>query len=337
MMRVQLRIAQPCRLAVDFEVDGFTVLLGASGAGKSTVLKALAGLLPSAGQPWAGLPPQQRPVGYMPQGHALFPHLRAWQNVAYAFGGSLRARREQALELLDAVALGDRAQHFPDQLSGGQQQRVALARALARSPQLLLLDEPTSALDAHLREAVGAELIARLRRLGIAALAATHDVALAAMADRVVLLDDGVIVQQGAAVEVLAQPGGIAAAALLGRRNRFEAVVTALGSDGSCIARWEAGGIELRLPLLAAPGAHVDWMIDEVAVVVHRVAAAGTWRGRIEHRLPRDGRQLLGVRIGEALLWAWSAPDAPAPGADVGVELPSAALRAWLRARSLDD
>ncbi|OIQ84954.1 Fe(3+) ions import ATP-binding protein FbpC 2 [mine drainage metagenome] len=330
-MRVQLRIEQPCRLDVDFEVDGFTVLLGASGAGKSTVLKALAGLLPSDGQPWAGLPPQRRPVGYMPQGHALFPHLRAWQNVAYAFGGRLRARREQALELLDAVALGDRAQHFPEQLSGGQQQRVALARALARSPQLLLLDEPTSALDAHLREALAAELIARLRRLGIAALAATHDATLAAMADRVVLLDAGGIVQQGAAAEVLARPGGIAAAALLGRRNRFEATVAAVAGDDTCVARWHAAGIELRLPLRAAPGARVDWMIDEAAVGVHRHAPAGAWRGRVEHRLPRDGRRLLGIRVGDALLWAWGADDAPAPGDEVGLELPPAALQAWVR------
>ena len=332
-MRVQLRIERPCRLDVDFEVEGFTVLLGASGAGKSTVLKALAGLLPSAGQPWAGLPPQRRPVGYMPQGHALFPHWRAWQNVAYAFGGSLRARREQALELLEAVALGDRAQHFPDQLSGGQQQRVALARALARTPQLLLLDEPTSALDANLRELLAAELIARLRRLGIAALAATHDAALAALADRVVLLDGGVVVQQGRAAEVLARPAGIAAAALLGRRNRFEATVVAHVGDDACRARWDAGGLELQLPLAAAPGARVDWLIDEDAVRVQRPPAAGAWRGRVEHRLLRDGRCLLGVRLGAALLWAWGDAAAPAPGDDVGVELPSAALRAWARPR----
>ena len=331
MMRVQLRIAQPCRLDVDFEVDGFTVLLGASGAGKSTVLKALAGLLPSDGQPWAGWPPQRRPVGYMPQGHALFPHWRAWQNVAYAFGGRLSARRAQALELLDAVALGDRAEHFPDQLSGGQQQRVALARALARAPQLLLLDEPTSALDTNLRETVAAELIARLRRLGIAALAATHDATLAAMADRVVLLGDGGIVQQGHAAEVLAQPAGIAAAALLGRRNRFEATVTGEHGDGSCRARWVAAGVELALPLAAAPGTHVDWLIDEHAVRVSPRAAADAWRGRVEHRMARDGRSLLGIRLGEALLWAWGGADAPAPGAEVAVELPAAAVRAWLR------
>ena len=334
-MRVELQLPAPFGLEFDFEVDGFTVLLGASGAGKTALLKALAGLLPSRGQPFEGLPPQRRPVGYMPQGHVLFPHLRAWQNVAYAFGGALRAHHAAALELLAAVGLADRADHFPAELSGGQQQRVALARALARAPQILLLDEPTSALDASLRETVAAELIARLRRLGIPALAATHDVGLAAMADRVELLVDGRIAQQGLPADVLAHPAGIAAAALLGWRNRHEAVVLQAQRD-ACVARWEAaGGVPLRLPPIDAdPGEVLDWLIHVDAVRVHAAdapAAPGMLRGRVAHCVPQARGWLLGIRIDEALLWAQADSAMAQPGADVAVALPMDALRCWPR------
>ena len=334
-MRVQLRLPEPFCLEVDFEVDGFTVLLGASGAGKTVLLKALAGLLPSRGEPFDGLPPQRRPVGYMPQGHVLFPHLCAWQNVAYAFGGALRRHRTAALELLAAVGLEDRALHFPAQLSGGQQQRVALARALARAPQVLLLDEPTSALDASLRDAVAAELIVRLRRLGVPALATTHDVGLAAMADRVVLLVDGRIVQQGTPAEVLAHPCGIAAAALLGWRNRFEATVLQR-QHGCCVARWDAGdGAQLRLPPIdAAVGETLDWLVEVDAVRLLPAAvpaATGLPRGSIAHRVPQARGWLLGVRMGQALLWARTDAEALPSGAEVAVAWPMEAMRCWRR------
>src|SRR5699024_4440341 len=109
-----------------FDVDGFTLLLGASGEGKSLLLRAIAGLVPACGIPFDGQPAQSRTVGYLPQGHGLFPHLSAWRNVAFALRG--RHRREQAMRWLQRVRLTEMAEYRPAQLSGGQQQRVALAR-----------------------------------------------------------------------------------------------------------------------------------------------------------------------------------------------------------------
>ncbi|HWZ49211.1 MAG TPA: ABC transporter ATP-binding protein, partial [Herbaspirillum sp.] len=204
-MRIDYRIDSPVQLNATFEVEGFTVLLGQSGEGKTTLLRAIAGLLPAQGEPFGGLPPQHRAVGYLPQGYALFPHLRAWENVAFALPRSPR-RREQALELLARVRLVEVADHYPTALSGGQQQRVALARALARKPLLLLLDEPTSALDAATRDEVMAELISEVHDFGLPTLAVSHDPHLAMLADRVAVMSERRIVQQGSPSEVLARP-----------------------------------------------------------------------------------------------------------------------------------
>ncbi|MGE3781014.1 MAG: ATP-binding cassette domain-containing protein, partial [Pirellulaceae bacterium] len=157
-----------------------TVLFGASGCGKSTVLRCLAGLArPSAGriachggqdeEVWfdaatrAFLSPQQRDVGYLFQDYALFPHLTVAQNIAYGLGSlDASARKARVAELLSAVDLAGLEHRFPYQVSGGQQQRVALARSLARRPRLLLLDEPLSAIDDYLREILRRELRAIL-------------------------------------------------------------------------------------------------------------------------------------------------------------------------------
>src|SRR5467141_3063409 len=107
-MRIDYRVEHPVRLQANFDVDGFTVLLGQSGEGKTTLLRAIAGLLPAQGEPFGGLLPQRRAVGYLPQGYALFPHLRAWENVAFALPRGPQ-RRTQALELLARVRLGTSA------------------------------------------------------------------------------------------------------------------------------------------------------------------------------------------------------------------------------------
>jgi molybdate/tungstate transport system ATP-binding protein len=114
-MRIDYRIEHPVRLQVSFEVEGFTVLLGKSGEGKTTLLRAIAGLLPAEGEPFGGLLPQQRAIGYLPQGYALFPHLRAWENVAFALPKGPQ-RRAQALEFLARLGLGDVGEHYPSQL-----------------------------------------------------------------------------------------------------------------------------------------------------------------------------------------------------------------------------
>ena len=192
-VHVAYRIFEPIELEVEFDIAGVTVLLGANGEGKSTILRALAGLLAAEGTPFSGLPPQRRPIAYLPQEHLLFPHLRAWENVAFAFD-ERTLRRERALALLAQFDIQELAERFPHQLSGGERQRVAIARAFARRPQLVLFDEPTSALDKSAREAFLSTALPALRDAGIPTLAATHDPALVEVADCTVLLRDRKIV-----------------------------------------------------------------------------------------------------------------------------------------------
>jgi ABC-type Fe3+/spermidine/putrescine transport system ATPase subunit len=243
MMRVVYRIDRPIAITAQLEIEGFTVLLGVSGAGKTTFLRAIAGLAPAAGSPYAGLPPQSRPVGYMPQGYKLFPHLAVWRNVAFAMTGARAANRDRALELLSSVGLPELADRDPRTLSGGQMQRVALARALARNPELLLLDEPTNALDPATRDHVLEELRGLVKRLGVPALVATHDPHLAAIGDSVAVLARGKIVQQGAPREVFEYPATSAVARLVGFQNIFLAEIIA-HRDG--VATIAVAGIKLR-------------------------------------------------------------------------------------------
>jgi molybdate transport system ATP-binding protein len=202
------------RLELELEVGRETVaLVGPSGAGKTSVLRAIAGLLRPergrvalGGEAWfdsegnADLPPDRRSVGLVFQEYALFPHMTVAENVAYA--GPRRV--DELLELLGIAHLRDAR---PGELSGGERQRVAVARALARDPAVLLLDEPLAALDAHTRARVRAELGDLLGRLGLPTLLVTHDFQdAAALADRVGVLVDGRIVQDGSAPELIAGP-----------------------------------------------------------------------------------------------------------------------------------
>jgi molybdate transport system ATP-binding protein len=196
-------------------------LAGPSGAGKTSILRVAAGLLRPAhgrvaanGETWldtAGgvdVPTERRRCGYVFQDQALFPHLSAWQNVAYPLRHLRRGeRRARALELLERLELGERAEARPGQLSGGERQRVALARALARRPDVLLLDEPLSALDARTRARAARQLGAVLRASQAPALLVTHDFTEAAqLGDRVGIIDAGRIVQVGTSSELAAAP-----------------------------------------------------------------------------------------------------------------------------------
>jgi molybdopterin-binding protein len=196
-------------------------LAGPSGAGKTSILRVAAGLLrPVHGNVRANestwldtargidVPPDRRRCGYVFQDYALFPHLSAWQNVAYPLRGlSRHDRRARALGLLERFGLTDRADARPRTLSGGERQRVALARALARRPDVLLLDEPLSALDSRTRAAAGRELSALLRESEAPAVLVTHDFAEAAqLGDRVGIIDRGRVIQVGTASQLAAAP-----------------------------------------------------------------------------------------------------------------------------------
>lgn len=245
-MEIAYALEHPIKLHLKLHVQGFTVLLGESGVGKTSLLKAVAGLIPAAGQPFAGLRAEQRPVGYLPQHFALFPHLRAWQNVAFPLDHLPKGRRKaKSLEYLSQMGIADLAERFPRQLSGGQQQRVALARALAREPQILLLDEPTSALDVATREEVFGGVLGRLKSLQIPTLVASHDQWLAQRADWVAVLTKAGMVQQGTSEEVFTRPATLEVARLVGFRNLWDGRV--LASDGVWVQ------IQTQLGVLKAP------------------------------------------------------------------------------------
>jgi ABC-type polar amino acid transport system ATPase subunit len=216
----------------------FCALMGLSGSGKTTFLRAVAALeafdaggidvggfrlAPGPVPPESRLAQLRRRVGMVFQAHALFEHLTALENVLLAPLHVLRAPRREAEErarpLLDAMGVGARAGAYPRQLSGGEAQRVAIARALAMDPPLLLMDEPTAALDPARRGSLG-ETLRRLTAEGRGLLAATHDVDFARdFADRVVILAGGQVVEEGAAKSVLAHPAHQATRELLSARS----------------------------------------------------------------------------------------------------------------------
>lgn len=327
-MRIDYRLDHPIALHAAFDVAGFTVLLGASGAGKSLLLRAIAGLTPAQGEPFGGLAAQHRAVGYLPQGYALFPHLNAWQNVAFALRGS--QRRMQALALLERVHMAEFAECYPATLSGGQQQRVALARALARRPQLLLLDEPTSALDPVTRDDVIAELIGEVHEFGIPALAVSHDPNLAAVADRLVLMHNRRVIQIGPPDEVYANPVSGAAARLLGHRNVHRGRIQ--GAKGARRLIWPDGAIALAIDDHADADVEVDWTIDPEAVLLVDAREADTSAIPASMEVRHRTRHAVqwGLRCGQGRLWA-SVPDGKAVPDAVAVRLPVEAIRWWKR------
>jgi molybdate/tungstate transport system ATP-binding protein len=327
-MHIDYRILEPVALEAAFDVEGFTVLLGASGEGKSLLLRAIAGLVPARGEPFGGLAAQHRAVGYLPQGHALFPHLNAWQNVAFSLRGA--QRRQHAMQWLDRVHVADCAERYPATLSGGQQQRVALARAMARRPQLLLLDEPTSALDPVTRDDVIAELITEVREFGIPTLAVSHDPHLAAVADRLVLMHERRIIQIGTPDAVYASPASGPAARLLGYRNVHRGYIE--NSAHASHVVWAEGAISFPIDGHLAAGAPVDWMIDPAAIGITDASETppGAIRATVEVRHV-DGRTTqLGLRCGKGRLWVAVPANTQVPE-NVAVHFPAKAVRCWPR------
>jgi molybdate transport system ATP-binding protein len=253
-------------LDVAFEVgDSCLAIAGPSGAGKSTILRVCAGLvrpqrgriacngetwLDTGGDVW--VEPEDRSCGFLFQDYALFPHMPAWQNVAYGMGHLPRRERRRAAEqALERFGIAGLAESHPRALSGGERQRVALARALATSPAVLLLDEPLAALDARTRAAAARELHAALREAAVPALLVTHDFADAAhLGDEVAVVDRGRVLQRGAASELAAAPASsfiadfAGASVLSGVARPAAGGLTAVRLDGGgeIFSTDEAGG-----------------------------------------------------------------------------------------------
>ncbi len=222
----------------------FVCFLGPSGCGKTTLLRAIAGLdiqttgtVEQGGVDISALPPSERDFGIVFQSYALFPNLTVRKNVAYGLetrGAKKADIDKRVVELLELVGLPEQADKYPAQLSGGQQQRVAVARAIATSPGLLLLDEPLSALDAKVRVYLRHEIKALQRRLGVTTIMVTHDQEEAlTMADRIVVMNNGVIEQIGTPGEVYGQPETLFVADFIGTMNFVPGGVR--GGSGVCL------------------------------------------------------------------------------------------------------
>ena len=215
---------------LDIAKGEFVCFLGPSGCGKTTLLRIIAGLevqtagrIELAGRDISTLPPAKRDYGIVFQSYALFPNLSVADNVAYGLTNR-KVPKAQAMarvsELLTLVGLPGSQAKYPAQLSGGQQQRIALARALATAPRLLLLDEPLSALDAIVRVKLRQEIRSLQRQLGVTTIMVTHDQEEAfAVADRIVVMNQGAIEQVGDALQVYREPRSLFVADFVGRIN----------------------------------------------------------------------------------------------------------------------
>lgn len=218
-------------LSLDIHENEFVCLLGPSGCGKTTLLRIIAGLeqetsgaIMLEGSNLLAVAPAKRGIGIVFQSYALFPNLTVQQNVEFGLHQLKKAeRRTQAQEVLQLVGLADYADRYPAQLSGGQQQRVALARAIALKPKFLLLDEPLSALDAKVREKLRHEIRQLQQRIGITTIMVTHDQEEAlTMADKIVVMNEGRIMQIGTPEEVYHEPANPFVAEFIGAINFWQ-------------------------------------------------------------------------------------------------------------------
>jgi spermidine/putrescine transport system ATP-binding protein len=259
---------------LDLEIPegGFYSIIGPSGCGKTTTLRMVAGLetpdsgtIDVAGADVTRTPAYRRPVNTVFQSYALFPHLDVFENIAFGLREEKRPKQEinrRVGEMVELVRLAGRERSRPKQLSGGQQQRVALARALVKHPAVLLLDEPLGALDLRLRKQLQSELKEVQRRVGITFVYVTHDQEEAfSMSDRVAVMNEGVLEQEGPPEDVYRKPATLFVAEFVGMANRLAATVTGRSPAGYVVRLADGNSVDAVGPEGLADG-------DEVSLIV---------------------------------------------------------------------
>jgi ABC-type Fe3+/spermidine/putrescine transport system ATPase subunit len=288
-------------------------LLGPSGCGKTTTLRMIAGFeQPDSGrvfigeQDVTGLMANQRNIGFVFQNYALFPHLSIFENVAYGLRVQRKSDAEVSKavgEVLALVGLQGYDKQFPNQLSGGEQQRVALARAIVIRPRVLLFDEPLSNLDARLRVHMRGELRELQKRLQITAVYVTHDQEEAmAISDRIAVMHQGQIVQEGTAETLYHRPASEFVAQFIGRTNLLAGKVLGLGPEGVEV---EVAGVRLTVMTRAVPlaaGAPVRLVVRPEVIEIRHGDPGGGLRGKIVSRTFLGEKAEYRVRVGEDIL-----------------------------------
>ena len=325
--RVKGEIFAARDVVLDVGPGEFLTLLGPSGCGKTTTLRMIAGYeTPDAGRIRFGgrdvtdLPANRRNIGFVFQNYALFPHLSIFENVAYGLRVRAVAQDEvgrRVREVLSLVGLAGYEQQFSGQLSGGEQQRVALARAIVIEPRVLLFDEPLSNLDAKLRVEMRHEIRKVQRQLAITAIYVTHDQEEAmAVSDRIVVMKDGSVVQQGTADELYHRPASEFVARFVGRVNLIAGRVAEIDGESAKIAALGTVIAVRSLPKSLSPGDPVLLVARPEIVEISRdvavpealraTVASRTFLGeKIEYALQCEGKALQAVRYnagpGEAI------------------------------------
>ncbi|MBI2114351.1 MAG: ABC transporter ATP-binding protein [candidate division NC10 bacterium] len=309
-------------VSLNFRSGALTAILGPSGCGKTTLLRSIAGFIAvDSGrilfdaEEVSGLPPQRRGTAMVFQNYALWPHMTVFENVAYGLrlqkvpADEIRRRVLKVLELVEIGSLADVESRKPSALSGGQQQRVALARALVVEPKVLLMDEPLSNLDAKVRQRLRVELRRLQKQVGITAIYVTHDQEEAlALADTVVLMDQGMIVQAGTPQDIYLKPATAFAAEFLGVSNQLEGDV----SDGKLVVAGQS------IPYTGAARGRVTVIFRASDIQMEEPSApprGGTvvLTGVLEESLFLGAHYRHYVRLGDGMVMADS-PDLRRPG-----------------------
>ena len=288
------------------------VLLGPNGAGKTTLLNVIAGLVPYEGSvrfdgdTVDAVPARDRQVGYVFQDLVLFPHLDVRTNVGYGLRacGSSTATDARVKELLDLLAISHLAARYPAKLSGGEKQRVALARALAPHPRILLLDEPFSSLDPQTSNFLRTELKLLQRNLGTTTVFVTHDLAGAEdIADRIAVIQDGLVEQIGTPEEVLFSPRGRKVTEYIGSPNVL--ICQATRSLGHGLVETDCSGLRVVVPHNGKVIRRVIVSPRDIRISIHRPASeVNVFEGTIRKITPLAGSILAHVDAGGCRLGA---------------------------------